>query len=332
MLWDAATGQAEKTFTGHMGTITSVAFSPDGKKILTGSGDKTANLWNVGTGQAEKTFKGHAASVSAVAFSPDGKKVLTGSVDRTAKLWDVQSDAIEDKVARHSFYELLEEGVQFEEEDMGQYRLDSLAFFEKNKQDFIHYHFLMDSLAQVKGLTWDRVRNQFRAKSEGIETSEWASVEEKDFITNLQNQIAIESDTIKLNALYGQLIDSLRNQMQVSPNIYSNTLADAYNNHAWYSFFLQAFNTAEQDIRAGIAVDSTYKYLYTNLAPALLLQGQYKAAEAEYLKWKYQPFGEPAMATYREAFLQDLEVFEKAGIIPAARKQDVEKIRGLLKE
>jgi len=132
--------------------------------------------------------------------------------------------------------------------------------------------------------------------------------------------------------LYGQLIDSLKNRMQADPEMYAATLADAYNSHAWYGFFLQAFKSAEQDIRAGIAVDSTYKYLYTKLAPALLLQGQYKKAKAEYLKWKDQPFGEQDMPTYRATFLADLGAFEKAGIIPAARKQDVEKIRALLKE
>jgi hypothetical protein len=80
-------------------------------------------------------------------------------------------------------------------------------------------------------------------------------------------------------------------------------------------------------------VDSTNKYLFTNLAPALLLQGQYEAAKAEYLKWKDQPyFPERGLATYREAFLADLEVFEQAGVIPVERKKDVEKIRALLKE
>jgi WD domain, G-beta repeat len=298
--------------------------------VLTGSQDNTAKLWDAQSGQAEKTFTGHTASVSAVAFSPDGKKVLTGSRDWSAKWWDVQRDAIEDKIAPYSFYELVKAGFQLEEEDMGQFLLDSITFFEKTRKDSIQYHFLMDSLAKVKGLIWDKKRMEFREKSD--EAKEEISAEEEDSITILQNQIATESDTIKLYALYGQLIDSLKNRMRVDPKTYVATLADAYNNHAWYGFFGQAFKSAEQDIRAGIAVDSTYKYLYTNLAPALLLQGQYKAAEAEYLKWKDQPFGEQDMATYRAAFLADLEAFEKAGIIPAVRKKDVEKIRGLLKE
>ncbi|MDW8079616.1 MAG: hypothetical protein RMJ16_12090, partial [Thermoguttaceae bacterium] len=64
-----------------------VAFSPDGSKILTGSGDGTARLWDAATGRELRTFQGHTHSVISVAFSPDGSKVLTGSADGTARLW-----------------------------------------------------------------------------------------------------------------------------------------------------------------------------------------------------------------------------------------------------
>jgi WD40 repeat protein len=68
-----------------------VAFSPDGKTVLTGSQDGTARLWDPDTGNAlGQPFK-HDGPVVAVAFSPDGEKALTGSWDKTAKLWDVVS-------------------------------------------------------------------------------------------------------------------------------------------------------------------------------------------------------------------------------------------------
>jgi WD40 repeat protein len=65
-----------------------VAFSPDGKTVLTGSADKEARLWDAATGRPLGTPMAHQGMVVAVAFSPDGKTVLTASSDNTARLWD----------------------------------------------------------------------------------------------------------------------------------------------------------------------------------------------------------------------------------------------------
>ena len=73
----------------------SVAFSPDGKTILTGSrDDNTAKLWDL-NGHELKTFAGHTSYVMSVAFSPDGKTILTGSSDNTAKLWDLNGQELQ---------------------------------------------------------------------------------------------------------------------------------------------------------------------------------------------------------------------------------------------
>jgi len=76
---------------GHIGSVNSVAFSPDGKYVLTGSSDNTIKLWEVESGREIRTFLGHTKSVYSVAFSPDGKYVLTGSSDNTIKLWEIES-------------------------------------------------------------------------------------------------------------------------------------------------------------------------------------------------------------------------------------------------
>jgi WD40 repeat protein len=80
------------TLKGHTEGLFSVAFSPDGKLVATGSFDKTIKLWDAATGKEIKTFAGptgHQNLVLSVAFSPDGQMLASGSTDNTAKIWDV---------------------------------------------------------------------------------------------------------------------------------------------------------------------------------------------------------------------------------------------------
>ena len=81
----------DRIFSGHKGSVNSVAFSPDGRTALSGSADETLKLWDLATGEEIRTFSGHKRSVNSVAFSPDGRKALSGSADETLKLWYVAS-------------------------------------------------------------------------------------------------------------------------------------------------------------------------------------------------------------------------------------------------
>jgi len=76
---------------GHTGGVSSVAWSSDGKRILTGSYDKTAKVWDADKGTQVLTLKGHTDLVWGVAWSADGKRILTGSKDTTAKVWDADT-------------------------------------------------------------------------------------------------------------------------------------------------------------------------------------------------------------------------------------------------
>ena len=87
-VWDADKGTEMLTLKGHTTRVSSVAFSPDGKRIVSGSDDKTVKVWDADKGTETLTLKGHTGGVSSVAFSPDGKRIVSGSGDRTVKVWD----------------------------------------------------------------------------------------------------------------------------------------------------------------------------------------------------------------------------------------------------
>lgn len=72
----------------HAGTITCLAFAPDGKSVATGSVDVTIRLWDRKTGEELRRFDGHRGGVTAIAFSPDGKRLASSGHDGAVRVWD----------------------------------------------------------------------------------------------------------------------------------------------------------------------------------------------------------------------------------------------------
>ena len=73
---------------GHTERIRSVAFSPDGKRIVTASYDRTARVWDAATGREILQLRGHTDRLRSASFSPDGRHIVTGSYDKTARIWE----------------------------------------------------------------------------------------------------------------------------------------------------------------------------------------------------------------------------------------------------
>lgn len=94
-VWDAETGQEKLTLKGHTGVVNSVAWSSDGKRIASGSGDSTLKVWDAETGQEIRTFKGGAiASIQAFAVKQRGWRGEKPGICRAQQRGDDESVAV----------------------------------------------------------------------------------------------------------------------------------------------------------------------------------------------------------------------------------------------
>jgi WD40 repeat protein len=103
--WGAGMAQTQPRLVlpiGHIENVETATFSPDGKRIVTASGDHTARIWDAESGQLLHALQGHIDNVETATFSPDGKRIVTASGDHTARIWHAESGFCLDTLQGHT--------------------------------------------------------------------------------------------------------------------------------------------------------------------------------------------------------------------------------------
>jgi serine/threonine protein kinase/WD40 repeat protein len=100
-LWDAHTGKAAGSLEGHHSFVSDLLFTPDGKQLISSSGDQTIRLWDWSTRQPAGVLRGHLTEVVGLALAPDGRTLASRCKDGSIYLWDVT------KPSRHLGYQIL---------------------------------------------------------------------------------------------------------------------------------------------------------------------------------------------------------------------------------
>ncbi len=212
---------------------------------------------------------------------------------------------------------LLEETIDF------RYRKEGLAYLE-SAQRILSFYQQDNTLPAIAS-----AREDYKYLTAYFET-----VTEEDLLVQkamieaapLENQSIDEADPKKALELQKEAVDQLDNALEEYPENQDlrTYMAGSYGNLAWCYLFTRQFPEAEHAARRGLELDESQRWINTNLASALLYQGQMEEAKALYLKLKDETDGD---STFREIFLQDLDALEEKGITC----EGVKEIRELLK-
>jgi WD40 repeat protein len=101
-LLDLATGHRIAALDGHTDVVTSLAFSRDGRFLVSGSTDKSVRIWDVEIRKQVFALSGHEDAVTCVAISADGRTVASGGLDTVVRLWDASTGATLGTLASHT--------------------------------------------------------------------------------------------------------------------------------------------------------------------------------------------------------------------------------------
>jgi WD40 repeat protein len=95
-VWDIATGREEQSLLGHVGRVTALTVSPDGRTLVSGSGAGEVKLWDLRTGQELIGLRRHSGSVTTAEFGANGRVLITGGTAGGGRgelaFWDTEKE------------------------------------------------------------------------------------------------------------------------------------------------------------------------------------------------------------------------------------------------
>ena len=102
-IWNMATGELEDELEGHTDIVLSVAFSHNGRFIVSGSGDETVRIWNTATCDTRYMLTGHTSDVRSVAISKNDEFMVSGSYDGTVRMWETATGELLRELKGHAY-------------------------------------------------------------------------------------------------------------------------------------------------------------------------------------------------------------------------------------
>ncbi len=145
-----------------------------------------------------------------------------------------------------------------------------------------------------------------------------------EVVQTLKNLASLYCDTQRFSEgelMYLEALEIIRHLAEKNPESYNSDLAKILGSLSFNYVFMQEYVQTERCAREGLAIDSCQTFIYTNLAAALLFQGRYAEAETIYLQYRER---------LKDSFIEDLELFEKAGVIPKEHENEAKRIKNLL--
>jgi len=247
-----------------------VAFSPDGKRLASASGERTVKLWDLGTGEETLTLNGHTSRVTCVVFSPDGTRLASASWDNTVKLWNTEGAVGLDRASDDTpILPSREELLIWHEREASDSTARKLWF-----SAFWH----LDRLIKMEPMQWQHYAERAQVHARCGDVDKMALDYQKAAELGGENSKLWEAKA-KFHRELGQwdeVVEALTKAIQLGVGT-----SGLYHRRGWAYYKLERFDEAIADLSNAIELDpgNVESYINRGLAYGALEQSQLAAGD-----------------------------------------------------